>query len=223
MKNSILFLAAIVYANIASAQTISVTREKATFSTGEQNAVVTTIYQNTKDEVVDKWKDYLKNFKNEKVKFSDDELFGDDVLIKDLGKIPMDVYTRFDENKKDKTVKMMVAFNSGGAWLSAAGEPDQFAAAEKLVKDFASNTTKTVLEEKLKDLQKILVSLEDEQRNMERDNKNLQNDIENYKKKISQAEEDSKKNNDNQAKKKAQIDAQKSAIDLIKHNLDEIK
>ena len=67
MKKSILFLVAIAFAKIASAQTISVTEGKAVFSVGEQDAITTTIYQNSKDDVVSKWKSYLKDFKNEKV------------------------------------------------------------------------------------------------------------------------------------------------------------
>ena len=111
MKKYLLILSAIACTKLAFAQSISVTEETTTFSTGTQNALVATIHKNSKDAVASKWKDYLKDFKNEKVKMENNEVFGDNVLIKEWGNNPVDIYARFEENKADNTVKLMVAFN----------------------------------------------------------------------------------------------------------------
>ena len=223
MKNSILLFAGLACTSLAMSQSIQVGEQKSTFSTGEQNALTTVIYNNSQEKVVDKWKDFLKDFKNEKVKYDKNELFGDNVLIKEWGNNPVDVYTRFEENKDNKTVKMLVAFDLGGAYLSSSVEATKFALAEKLLKDFAIQTTKLPIEEKLKDAQKILENLENDQKKLEKENKDLHNDIENYKNKISKAEEDSKKNEENQVKARTQIEVQKSAIEQVKKELEAVK
>ncbi len=214
-KKSILILAAVAVINMATAQTITVTEGKAVFSIGEQNALTTIIYQNTKDEVADKWKSYLKDFKNEKVKFENDEMFGDNILIKDWGNNPVDIYTRFIEDKEAKTVRMSVAYNLGGAYLTSASDAVKYTTAEKMVKDFAVKATKSPIEAKLKEAQKAMSKLESDQKDLEKENKGLHDDIESYKNKISKAEEGIKKNEDNQAKKKAEIETQKNAVEQI--------
>lgn len=223
MKNAILLLTLVASANFTTAQTINVSEEKAAFSTGEQNALVTIIYQNLKDDVVSKWKNYLKDFKNEKVKFENNEVFGDNVLIKEWGNNPVDVYARFEENKGDNTVKMMVAFNLGGVYLTSSGDAVKYASAEKLVKDFAVKATKFPMEEKLRIAQKLLEDMDGDQKNLEKENKNLHDDIENYKNKIAKDEDEIKKNEDNQAKKKAQIEAQKVVTEQIKSEMEGVK
>ncbi|MEP7168755.1 MAG: hypothetical protein ABI855_05240 [Bacteroidota bacterium] len=223
MKNSILILAVLAYANIATAQTIMVSEQNATYSTGNQNALVTTIYQNSKDEVVSKWKDYLKDFKNEKVKFDNNEMFADNLLIKDWGNNPVDVYTRFEENKDDHSVKMMVAFDLGGAYLTSGKDAAKYAMAEKLVKDFGVKATRFPFEEKIRIAQKLLGNMDGDQKNLEKENKDLHNDIDTYKNKMTKAEDEIKKNEDSQAKKKAQIEAQKTVIEQIKREMEGVK
>jgi peptidoglycan hydrolase CwlO-like protein len=209
---SVIFLSALSI----TAQTISVSEQSTTYSVGAQNALTTTIYQNSKDDVISRWKNYLKDFKNEKIKMEGEELFGDNIVIKEWGNNPVDIYTRFEENKEAKTVKLLVAFNLGGAWLTSTSDAVKYASAEKMLKDFATKTTKAPIEEKLKVAEKLLLKLESDQKDLEKDNRGLRNDIEDYKKKISKAEEDIKTNEANQSKKKAEIDAQKTAVEQVR-------
>ncbi len=223
MKNSILIISLALWTNFAAAQSIQVTEHKTTFSTGEQSALVTTIYRSTKDAVVSKWKDYLKDFKNEKVKFDNNEMFGDNMLFKEWGNNPVDVYARFEENKDDNSVTMKVAFDLGGAYLTSEKDASKYAMAEKLVKDFAVKATKFPIEEKLRIAEKLLGEMDSEQKNLEKENKNLRDDIDNYKNKIARAEEEIKKNEDSQVKKKAQAEAQKTVVDQIKSEITAVK
>lgn len=221
MKKIVLTLAAFVALTSAQAQKISVKDGSEKFSNGSHNAYTTTIYETSKDDVMSKWKSYLKDFKNEKVKTDDGEIFGDNVLIKDWGNNPVDVYTKFVEDKTAKTVTMHVAFDLGGAYLSGS-DGDKHKSAEKMLKEFAIKTTKESMGDKVKDLEKVLGKLEDNQKDLEKDNKNSKSDIENYKGKIKKAEEDITKNEADQVKKKAEIEAQKKVVEDAKKVMDKV-
>jgi hypothetical protein len=220
MKSTIITISTLCLALTVQAQKIDVKSGSEKFSSGSQNCLTTTIYGNNLDDVQSKWKSLLKDYKNEKVKSNGNEVFGDNVLIKDWGNNPVDVYTKFEENKKDQTVKMFVAFDLGGIYLKSSDE--RYNSAEKMVKEFAIKTTKDALGDKVKDQEKILGKLEDNQKDLEKDNKNLKSDIESYKDKIKKAEDDTKKNEENQTKKKTEIDAQKKVVEEAKKILSKV-
>lgn len=221
MKKIVFTLTALAALTSVEAQKISVKDGSESFSSGSHNAYTTTIYETTKDDVESKWKSYLKDFKNEKVKSDKGEIFGDNVMIKDWGNNPVDVYTTFAEDKKTKMVVMHVAFDLGGAYLSSS-ESEKHKLAEKMIKDFAVKTTKEALGDKVKEQEKILGKLDDSQKDLEKDNKNSKSDIENYKEKIKKAEDDIKRNEADQAKKKAEIEAQKKVVDNAKSIMNKV-
>ena len=221
MKIIMITCGGLFFALNANAQKINVKSGSEKFSSGSQSCLVCTIYANTQDEVQSEWKSFLKDFKNEKVKNNGNEVFGDNVLIKDWGNNPVDVYATFAENKKDQTVEMHVAYDLGGAYLKSSDE--RYNSAEKMVKEFAIKMTKIPLEKKVKDNEKALGKLEDNQKELEKENKNLKSDIESYKDKIKKAEEDIKKNDENQVKKKSEIEAQKKVVDESKKLLSKVE
>lgn len=221
MKKIVLTLAALTVLTTVEAQKISVKNSSEKFSSGSQNAYTTTIYETSKDDVESKWKSYLKDFKNEKVKSDKGEIFGDNVMIKEWGNNPVDIYTTLEEDKKTKMVVMHVAFDLGGAYLSSA-EGEKHKIAEKMVKDFAIKTTKESLGDKVKEQEKILGKLDDSQKDLEKDNKNSKSDIENYKGKIKNAESDITKNEADQSKKKAEIEAQKKVVESAKSIMNKV-
>jgi len=180
-----------------------------------------TIYENKLDEVMDEWKKVMKDYKNEKVKVNGDEVFGDNILIKDWGNNPVDFYARFEEDAKEKVIKMAVAVDLGGTYLSS-GDKDKHHYVEKMVKEFAIKMTKAPMMAAIKDAEKQHDKLMDNQKDLEKENKNLKGDIENYKEKIKKAEDDVKKNDENQVKKKAEIEAQKKVVDDLKKKLDKV-
>lgn len=221
MKTSIIICGLLTLTITANAQKISVKSGNEKFSSGSQSCLKTIIYENNEDDVASEWKSLLKDFKNEKVKNSKGEVFGDNVLIKDWGNNPVDVYATFKENKKDRTVEMNVAFDLGGAYLKSSDE--RYNSAEKMVKEFAIKMTKIPLEKKVKENEKSLGNLEDAQKDLEKENKNLKSDIESYKEKIKKAEEDIKKNESNQEKKKSEIEIQKKVVEESKKLLDKVE
>ena len=222
MRKSILSTALLIGSITAQAQKIEVRESSEKFSTGSQNALTVTIFENNKDDVESKWKSLLKDYKHEKVKEQKNELFGDNVEIKELGNNPVDVYTSLEEDKKAKTVTMHVGVDLGGAYLKSSEQKDKYKEMEKIVKEFAIKMTKEPLAEKVKSSEKALSKLEDNQKDLEKDIKNLKSDIENYKGKIKKAEEDIKTNEINQVKKKAEIETQKKVVEDSKNVLDKV-
>ena len=127
MKKSILTLSALAATLIVSAQRIDVKESSEKFSTGSHNAFSTTIFANTQDDVESEWKKVLKDYKNEKVKSDKGEVFGDNIVIKEWGNDPVDIYTTFEEDKKAKTVIIHVAFDLGGAYITSSEHKDKAA------------------------------------------------------------------------------------------------
>ena len=218
MKNiislSLLFLSVQVFS-----QSIKISEGSSKFSVGSQNSLQSVIYENKIDEVIHEWKKVMKDYKHEKVKDHNNEVFGDNILIKDWGNNPVDIYTTFEENEKEKSIMMAVAVDLGGVYLSSSKDKDKHKFIEKMVKEFCLKMTIAPIEASIKTAEKTQNKLEDNQKDLEKDNKNLKNDIENYKEKIKKAEEDIKKNEEDQIKKKAEIEAQKKVTEDLKKKL----
>jgi septal ring factor EnvC (AmiA/AmiB activator) len=212
MKKSIFFLFTIVGLSSAG-QNISVKESHEKFSTGHQNAATTVIYENKIDDVMEAWKKTLKDYKHEKVKEKDNEVFGDNILIKDWGNNPVDFYAKFDDDRKGRTVKMMVAVDLGGTYLSSSEDKAKYKYLEKMVKDFAVRMTKEPLQDAVKEQSKVLAKMEDKQKDLEKDRKNLAEDIVGFKNKINKAEKELAEKNAALDKKKNEVDVQKKVVD----------
>ena len=206
-------IAAICFAGCAFSQSINTKESNEKFSTGSQNAVVTTIYENNANDVMSEWKKVMKDFKYEKVKENDNEVFGDNILIKEWGNNPVDFYAKFEEDKKARTLKMSVAVDLGGTYLTSSADRDKFKFVEKMVKDFAVKMTKEPISGLVKSAEKQQAKLEDQQKDLEKDNKELNEDIIDYKKKITKAEKEIIDKDVEIEKKKSEVKIQKKVVD----------
>lgn len=220
MKKTILSLS-IALSFSGFSQNITVQESKEKFSTGFQPSISTSIFGNNKSDVIDEWKKVLKDFKHEKVKDNDDEVFGDNIVVKDWGNNTVDFYTKFEEDKKDKVIKMSVAVDLGGKYLDG-DDKDKLEFVQKIAKEFAIKMTKQPLENEIKHASKLLNKSEDQEKKLNDDKKSLSNDIEDYKNKIKKAEEDIKKTEADQSVKKSEIETQKKALNELKKRLDAV-
>jgi DNA repair exonuclease SbcCD ATPase subunit len=212
MKKNILTCSALFILGITYAQKITVSDGSEKFSNGSHNAYSATIYETSKNVAMSNFKSLLKDLKNEKVKTDNGEIFGDNILIKEWGNNPVDIYATFEENKAAKTVIVHVAFDLGGAYLSGS-DGDKHNYAKKMVKDFAVKTTKESMGDKVKQLEDILEKLEENQKDLLKDDKNLKQDIVNYKQEIVKDEKDIASKKTELEKKKSEIDVQKKVVD----------
>lgn len=203
---------------IASAQNFSVevyeSIEK--IGHGNNNALVVTIYENSLAVVEKEWKDRMKDFDPEKNKLSHDELSVDNATIKEMGNNTIDIYCKFIEDVRLKNIKMIAAFDLGGAFLTSSTHKDKFEIAKKIMVDFATKLTKEAIEKQIKDELKTLGRLEEKEKDLEKDKKNLENEIKSQNEKIKKAEVGIIENEKNQQQKKKEIDDEKKIIELIK-------
>ncbi len=219
MKRSM--LVALFFSYGINAQEIRVKESSGSFSAGSAPCLEVKIYNASVSDLKDKWKDVLKDFKNEKVKVNGDEVIGDNILIKDWGNNPVDIYTTFDE-KSDKTIEMKVAVDLGnGNFLKNDRDKQKFI--EKIMKEFALKQSIEPLEKQIKEQSKLVADIEDKQKSLEKKNENLKKDIENYKEKIKKAEEEIKNNESEIEKKKQELAAQQKALEELKKKKESIK
>ena len=213
-----LTLIGIIYYGFYFSQEIKVSDGSENFSSGSHPAMVVTIYEAGKNDAQKGWKDKMNDFKDNKVNIKGDEVIADNILIKDWGNNTVDIYAHFEENKGDKTLKMAVAVDLGGAYLTSSDKV-KYDYMAKIMKDFAIKMTKEPMEDHVKDMEKALSKLNDTQKDLEGTNKNLKRDIADYQDKIKKAETDVKTNEENQVKKKAEIEAQKKVVEEAKKKL----
>ncbi|MBK9285512.1 MAG: hypothetical protein IPM51_14515 [Sphingobacteriaceae bacterium] len=218
MKNILFIVFGLLVLKMQS-QSIKVNEGSSKFSVGSQNALKCMIYENKLDDVMHEWKKIMKDYKHEKVKDHSSEIFGDNIVVKDWGNNPVDVYASFEENEKEKSILVSVAVDLGGIYLSSNKDKDKFKYFEKVIKEFCLKMTLEPIEAAVKMAEKSEHKLEDNQKDLEKENKNLKDDIENYKEKIKKAEDGIKKNEEDQVKKKAEIEAQKKVTEELKKKL----
>lgn len=208
-----LSLAAAFTFNANAQKKIKVVEANETIGTGSNNALVITLYEASVSDVEKEWKSLMKDF-NAKVSSSKGQMFADNALIKSMGANTMDVYSIVQDNK-DGSLKLVVGFDLGGAYLSSSQHGAQFAEAKKIMHDFAVKTTKAAIGSQLKEAQKQQKDLEKTQADLVEDKADLEKDIESYKEKIKKAEADIQVNLKNQETKKAEIETQKKVVTAI--------
>ncbi len=210
--NSLLIF--LLLCSICEAQTIKVTESNEKIGDGIHPSFVSYVYECKAEDVEREWKSNMKDFKSEKVS-GKDGVFADNIVIPSITDGTIDVYARA-EKIKDNEVKLIVAFNMGGAYISSGfNNKLAYDAASKMVSDFARKITKEAVGDKLKNAQKAFDKLKEQQKELEEKNSDLNKDIENYKSKIRKAEEDIANNKNDQEKKKSEIDTQRKIVDEI--------
>lgn len=217
-----LFFVGWMISTFVFAQEIKVKESSGSFSSGSAPCMQVKIYNNNINEVKDKWKDIIKNYKNEKVKAQGNEIIGDNVVIKDWGNDPVDIYTTFDE-KSDKSIEMKVAVDFGNNHYLKGSDKDKSKYIEKLLKEFAIKMIIEPLEKQIKEQNKAIAEIEDKQKSLEKKNDNLKKDIENYKEKIKKAEDEIKQNEAEIEKKKQEIATQQKLLEELKKKKESIK
>lgn len=191
---------------------IKVHEERESIGSGSNNALVATIYESTIDDIEKSWKKLMKDY-NAKVAMKK-EIFADDALIKDLSPNMCDVYA-FVRKSGDDEFEIVVAVDLGGAYLSSSEHSSKYKIMEKIVKEFAVQSTLDAIKEKQKAAQKVLDGFTKEKDDLVRSKERLEKQIEDYKSKISDAEKDIEKNKSDQASKEKEIESQKKIVEEI--------
>ncbi|MCF8459725.1 MAG: hypothetical protein K9G46_03300 [Flavobacteriales bacterium] len=182
---------------------------------------LTIIIKDAKTEDIKKaWKKQLKDLK---CKVSDKTfIFGDDCKDKEVGSNTFDIYSVVEE-ATDKGVKLVVAFDLGGAYLSKANHPDQYPIAEKIVYAFAVEQARELVRLEMEATGKILSGFEKELAGLEKDKAGAESNIVDYEKKIAESKTAIEVNLGNQANKLVEINTTKAALVELEVRLNSIK
>jgi hypothetical protein len=208
-KLTILLMTALLSTGL-KAQKITVSESREDIGGGTHNALIVTTYGTDAKDVEKAWKSKMKDY-GAKVSNNKGELFGNNAIIKDMGPKYMDIYARV-EDKKDE-VKLIVAFDLGGAFLNSSDHHDKYKVAEQILHDFAFNLTKEALDYQLKTQQKSLDKLNGEEKDLVKENTNLNSQITEYQNKIKKDQDAIEKNKDEQAGKQKEIAQQQQVVE----------
>ena len=133
------------------------------------------------------------------------------VEMKDMGKMPFNVYAKLTEGNNE-IISVHFGFDLGGAFLSKREHPEKYKVMESKIIDFASALIKDWISSELKNEEKILNQLEKDQKDLEKRKEHLEKEIEDFQKKITQNEKEIKENIDLQGKKKEAIQLQDKKV-----------
>jgi hypothetical protein len=211
MKSILIFFSVVLVAQVWSQQ-VSLTQENQTFTIGNKNAYVLSIPYASKIQIEEEVKSYLKEFG--KVKSSKGEnvvLLGKNESISDK---PIDIYARV-MTAKDGSPIAVFAIDLGGAFMNSREHPNQSQGFEKSLLKFGKLCVNTAIDEEIKAEQKILKSLENDQKSLEEKLSDYEKDIINYTNQIKETEKKISDVKSNQEKKKDDLKTQKSKIESI--------
>lgn len=207
----------LIFTSVLSvAQKITTNEAEFQFNIAARNAVNTTIYQGDTADVIKEWKKYLKLNKCEEIFLQKAEVKGHNVFLKEISNKPIDIYTKFEENKEDKTIKMYTAVDLGaGNYIASKVNPVEIKALEKVVRSFALNMTKAPIEAYLKGALDFQEKLKKEIDLIEKGKNKLGQDSIKYLGKISKTEKEIEIKNTEISKKMQEIANQKKSNDTI--------
>lgn len=182
-KTYTLFLALSLSVFGFSQSKINVVEEQNSLSVGSVNTLTVMVYGMEMNDVEKAWKKQMKDI-NGNVK-AKKEVFADDCKIKDMSDNTFDVYAIFRE--ADGGVKVMAAFDLGGAYLNSGDHKEYFGHISKMMYEFGVEQTKEAVSEDIKTAENDLKDSEKAKEDLEKDIKKLEKDIEDYKKKIEES------------------------------------
>jgi molecular chaperone DnaK (HSP70) len=198
--------------SIAFCQSMRVKEGSMSTSKGSQNALSIEIPFVDEAFFQDELKGYLKDWgKCKETKGEYCVTLGE---WKDYGKKTFDVYARYDF-KNDAPVRVSFAFDLGGAYLNSKDHSSQFEMFKKSIESFGRTCASNYINYNLDKENKLLKSLEKEQRNLEEDKSDMEKQIEDYKKKIEENLQKIEENKTTQEKQKEAIKNQTTKIQEI--------
>jgi chromosome segregation ATPase len=116
---------------------------------------------------------------------------------------------------KDGSPIAVFAIDLGGAFMNSREHPNQSQGFEKSLLKFGKLCVNTAIDEEIKAEQKILKSLENDQKSLEEKLSDYEKDIINYTNQIKETEKKISDVKSNQEKKKDDLKTQKSKIESI--------
>ncbi|MBP7462717.1 MAG: hypothetical protein KA793_00195 [Bacteroidales bacterium] len=169
----------------------TVTESEAYIAGGKQNALVGRIPKGDIELIAKEWKNLMKKYKADVS--GKEEIFGDNAVIKSISDNPMDVYARVERGRDDE-VKITIAFDLGGYFMSSAQQPALFKSAQKFIEKFVEDQSKSAYKSNLKSEEKVLSTLEKDKKKLEKENEKIAKKNEDLRQQIQENQQKIKNN-----------------------------
>lgn len=226
----LIFITLLTCIGLSSFAQIKIKEESRPMSKGSFNALVIELPDVDRKDVEKAWQKHIKSYKGKgKYDRKSDEHVSDDCVIKDMSDNTVDVHAKVIE-KGDDGVELVVWFNLGVSFLSSKDYSDRYPVAVEILNEFAVDVIIDLIEDELKEQEKILDNHEDDMKDLVKAKKKSENNIEDHKEDIKKAEEgikeeeqNIKENIENQAKKKTEIDKQAQVVKEVEQRLRDAK
>lgn len=219
---SVLFFL-VIAVSFSNAQSQFVVNEiRQTMSKGTQNGFEVPLTGTSVDDSKAGFEKWVKNFKA-KVTSSkkSTEIFADNALFKTVSSNTVDIYATVVPDGNGS--KVLIFVDLGGAFISSAAYPQQYASMEAELRKFAQEQAVNLVEEQLKLEEKNLKTLESDLSKLQKDKESHIKDIETAKALIIQREQEIVQNDADQQAKQQQINLQKQIVDTIKSKKAQLK
>lgn len=215
MKNilSILFVA-ISFVTFGQKKEVSITEEIYNYSVGSKNSIVLTIPDADKEIIEKELKKEVKSWGGKMTSGKGEYSTLQSAIKKVNEGKTFDSYVKIFQTGQD--VKVAVATDLGGAFMSSSMHPSQFNEFKDLLYKFSVNAGLAGLAADAKNEEKVLKTYEKELKSFEKTDSSIKKEIDGYKKKIVDAEKKLKENEVNISKKQEEVNNQKEKIKSIK-------
>ncbi|HQW11716.1 MAG TPA: hypothetical protein PLP06_06185 [Saprospiraceae bacterium] len=215
MKNFLIFIA-LAFSSLQLQGQVS--ESVRNMSAGDNNSLSIIVNGIEPKDVESVWEKFTKQYDGkQKYNRKAKELMIDNATIKTLSDNTVDVYSKA-ERVGDAT-QFTLWFDLGGAYLNSKDHPERYQAAVTLLNEFDKETKRFVVNQQLKEAEKALSKLEDQQKSLVKDKEGLEKDIKKAEDKIQGWKKDIDKSVNDQAAKASEIEKQKAEVDRIKTNL----
>jgi len=217
MKKTLTLLLALI--TISSFAQVTVEEKKVSIE-GPKNGFYVSIPYGDQKIIEKALKDELKSWKG---KYSDKKfIFVDDCELKEMGDNTFDVYAKVEENPEGGGF-VSIAIDLGGAILNSSEHPSQAKAIDARLHKFGVKTAKDVINDEIKEEEKILKERDKELKDLEKDQKKLEDDIEDLKKQIEKNKEAIEESKKAQEAKKEEIKKQKEKVKATEKKKNAVK
>ncbi len=189
---------------------VKVTEESISYSIGSKNSIVVTIPYGQEDIVEKELKNEMKDWGGKYSSSKGEAQTLQSSVKKMFESKTFDSYAKI--TKSEDGIKVAVAIDLGGAFLSSKEHSSQFSEMKERLQKFAVKAAKASIQENLKVEGKILAGLEKEEKGLEKEKESHLKNIEDYKKKITDSQKKIEENVALQTKKKAEVKAQATKI-----------
>jgi len=207
---------------IVSFSFAQVTEESKEMLTGTNNALVVEIAETNKKVAEDVWKSMLKKYrgktkkKRKQKQWTTSKFRMSSVTGQESGII----YSQLEEVEDEENVVQLSLWVPGEEeYVSSTSDPEAYAAAEKLLEDYALEVRIATVEQEFKSKNRILEAHKKDLKKLKKDNDDYHKAIKNSKKTIKDSEKGLEKNEENQDLTEDRLDNVKAVFEVANDTL----